>query len=133
MANRRNTYRCAVEVNQTGKYCVRIQANFRRSGWTLSVYYLASSPVAALRRLREAIDGLQHAEERLRFWAIERSGDPELLAELLGEMGLAHDRRNEFPASAVTITVAPEQPVRAAAIATLKRELAPRFTPLVAA
>lgn len=132
MGQRRNTYRCAVEVTQSRKYCVRIQASFGRSGWTLPVYFLASSPATALRRLRKAIDELQRSEERLRFWAVERSGDPQLLAELLAEINLEPDQRNKFPATAVRITLKPGDPLPAARLAEFKQQLAPRNAPVAA-
>lgn len=133
MAQRRNTYRCAVEITQTGKYCVRIQATFSRSRWNLPVYFLASSTALALRRLREAIEALQRAEERLRFWAVERSDDPQLLDDMLAEFGLGLDQRNEFPATAVRIQLAPDAALPAARLADLKRRLSTRLEPVVAA
>lgn len=131
MSVRKNSYRFAVEATQAGKYCLRIQAFYGRSRWTLPVYFLASSPPTALRRLTESIEELHRAEERLRFWAVERSDDAELITELLAEIGLALDRRIEFPATAATITGAPDRPVPALVLARLKRELAPQFAPLV--
>ena len=130
MSVRKNSYRCAVEATQAGKYCVRVQAFYGRSRWTLPVYFLASTSATAVRRLAESIEALHRAEERLRFWAVEHSDDPELITELLVEIGLALDRRNVFPATAATISAAPDRAVPALALARLKRELAPQFAPL---
>lgn len=130
MPYRRNSYRCAVEVTQAGKYCVRVQAFYGHSRWTLPVYFLVSSPATALRRLAQSIEELHRAEERLRFWGVEHSDDPELIDELLTGIGLALDRRIDFPATAATIAAAPNRPMPALSLARLKREFTPQFAPL---
>ena len=42
-----NEYLCAIEKNQNGKYNVRVRAVFGHDGWSLPVYFLASSFNAA--------------------------------------------------------------------------------------
>ena len=44
-----NLYHCAMERNQNGKYNIRIRALFGEGGWSLSVYFLASSFNAAMK------------------------------------------------------------------------------------
>src|SRR5438874_9563422 len=39
----RNEYRCSIERNHSGKYCVRLRVYYPRHAWTLNVYFLASS------------------------------------------------------------------------------------------
>ncbi len=51
----RNDYRCSMERNQSGKYCVRIRARYPRHGWTLGVYFLASSFDRAMKKLEQAL------------------------------------------------------------------------------
>src|SRR5713226_5783429 len=51
----RNEYRCAIEVNQAGKYCVRIRVSFARHAWVLSVYFLASSFDRAMKKLEQSL------------------------------------------------------------------------------
>src|SRR5882762_596340 len=38
----RNDYRCTIDRNQSGKYCVRIQVHYPRHAWTLGIFFLAS-------------------------------------------------------------------------------------------
>ena len=61
----RNDYRCSMERNQSGKYCVRIQVRYPRHAWTLGVYFLASSFDRAMKKLEECLDFLQRNEEKL--------------------------------------------------------------------
>src|SRR5262249_43489262 len=78
MANRntaRNDYRCSMERNQGGKYCVRIQVHYPRHAWTLGVYFLASSFDRAMKKLEEGLDFLQRNEEKLWFWGVDRAED----------------------------------------------------------
>src|ERR1700722_2467984 len=86
-ASSANEYVCTIERNQNGKYSVRIRASFgagrrlesasrSRAGWNLPVYFLASSFSAAMKKLEESLQLLQRNEERLRFWGVERSDDP---------------------------------------------------------
>ena len=39
----RNDYRCSMERNQGGKYCVRVRVQYPRHAWNLGVFFLASS------------------------------------------------------------------------------------------
>ncbi len=47
----RNDYRCSIDRNQSGKYCVRIQVHYRRHAWTLGTFFLASSFDRAMKKL----------------------------------------------------------------------------------
>jgi hypothetical protein len=128
MANRnhtaRNDYRCSMERNQGGKYCVRIQVHYPRHAWTLGVYFLASSFDRAMKKLEEGLDFLQRNEEKLWFWGVDRAEDLGFSAEFLKEAGLRLDRRLEFPRKAANLTVAPEKDVPAFALAPMRRGLA---------
>ncbi len=66
--NHRNEYQCTIEVNQNGKYCVRVRAVFTRKAWTLPVYFLASTFDRAMTKLEQTLQFLQQQEERLWFW-----------------------------------------------------------------
>src|SRR5579862_2048225 len=102
-----NEYLCAIEKNRNGKYNVRLQAIFGLRGeareasrpghWDLSVYFLASSFNGAMKKLEESLQLLQKNEERLRFWSVERSDDPNVAGDILKEFGLWLDRRKEPP------------------------------------
>jgi hypothetical protein len=134
-----NEYRCAIERNQNGKYNVRVRAVFGpggrdsenggsgqngRSGWTLPVYFLASSFNAAMKKLEESLQLLQKNEARLRFWGVERTDDPNLAGDLLQEFGLWLDRRREFPRKVAELGVPRERPVPASMLAPVRRILA---------
>jgi hypothetical protein len=80
--NHRNEYQCTIEVNQTGKYCVRVRAIFARKAWVLPVYFLASTFDRAMRKLEQVLQFLQQKEERLWFWGVEYSDDPNFSEEL---------------------------------------------------
>ncbi len=121
---RLNQYRCAMEKNQGGKYCVRIRARFARRGWDLSVYFLAATRDHALRKLEHSLRFLQENEERLWFWGVDRSDDPNFAAELLGEVALKLDQRSEFPRRASEIVLAPDSPMAATLLAPVRRDLA---------
>ncbi len=120
----RNEYRCAIEMNQNGKYCVRIRATFTRHAWALSVYFLASSFDRAMKKLEQSLQLLQRQEERLWFWGVDRSDDPNLSGEMLREAGLHLDRRAEFPRKAASLSVPPGRPVPAFLLAPVRRGLA---------
>src|SRR5579884_113461 len=94
----RNDYRCSIERNQTGKYCVRILARYPRHAWTLKVFFLASSFDRAMKKLEEAVDFLQRNEEKLWFWGIDRAGDLGISAEFLREAGLRWTAAQSSPA-----------------------------------
>ena len=84
-----NEYSCAIEKTQNGKYNVRVKAAFtsattsEMSPWTLRLYFLASSFNAAMKKLEESLQLLQKKEEKLHFWSIERSDDPNFVGDLL--------------------------------------------------
>src|SRR5580698_3362098 len=119
-----NLYHCAMEKNQNGKYNIRIRVQFERGGWYLSVYFLASSFTAGMKKLEESLQLLQKSEERLRFWGVERTDDPNLAGDLLQESGLWLDRRREFPRKVAEMNVASERPVPASLLAPVRRVLA---------
>jgi hypothetical protein len=119
-----NLYHCAMERNQNGKYNIRIRVQFERGGWALSVYFLASSFNAGMKKLEESLQLLQKSEERLRFWGVERTDDPNLAGDLLQESGLWLDRRREFPRKVAEMSVASERPVVASLLAAVRRVLA---------
>src|SRR5205809_8011875 len=120
----RNEYRCSIERNQSGKYCVRLRAYYPKHAWTLSVYFLASSFDRAMKKLEEALDYLQRQEEKLWFWGVDRAEDMGFSAEFLKEAGLYLDRRNEFPRKATIISLAPEREVPAFVLRPMRRGLA---------
>jgi hypothetical protein len=118
-------YLCAIERNQNGKYNVRIRAVFGgHDGWSIMLYFLASSFNAAMKKLEESLQLLQKNEERLRFWSIERSDDPNVAGDLLQESGLWLDRRREFPRKMGELSVARGRAVPASMLASLRRTLA---------
>lgn len=119
-----NEYLCAIEKNQNGKYNVRVRAVFGRDGWALPIYFLASSFNAAMKKLEEALQLLQKNEERLRFWGVERSDDPNVAGDLLREFGLWLDRRREFPRKIAELGIQRERPVPASLLAPVRRILA---------
>jgi len=121
---KRNEYRCAIELNQNGKYCVRLNATFSRKNWQLGVFFLAGTFDRSIKKLEESLQYLQRNEERLWFWSVDRSDDPNLTEEMLCETGLRLDRRKQFPRRASSVLVSPERPVPAFQIAPLRRGLA---------
>lgn len=123
-SNHRNEYQCSIEVNQNGKYCVRVRAFFARKAWTLPVFFLSSTFDHAMRKLEEALQFLQRKEERLRFWGVERSDDPNFSEELVREAGLRLDRRAEFPVRSSNVALSPEKPIPAVLLAPVRRGLA---------
>lgn len=122
--NHRNEYQCTIEVNQTGKYCVRVRAVFARKAWVLPVYFLASTFDRAMRKLEQVLQFLQQKEERLWFWGVEYSDDPKFSEELVQEVGLKLDRRAEFPRRSASLALSPEKPVPAVLLAPVRRGLA---------
>jgi hypothetical protein len=122
--SRHNKYNCCVEINQNGKYCVRIRAHFARHDWDLPVYFLASTFDRAIRRLEQVFQFLQREEDRLWFWGVDRSDDPNVAADMLRESGLNLDRRGEFPRRAEHLALGPEHSsVSPFQIAALRRGL----------
>jgi len=120
---RLNQYRCNMEKNQAGKYCMRIRARFARRGWELSTYFVSASRDHALRKLEQSIRFLQENEERLWFWGVDRSDDPNFAAELLDEESLKLDRRAEFPRKFSEILLAPDGPMAATMMGPVRRDL----------
>lgn len=120
----RNDYRCSMERNQSGKYCVRIQVFYPRHAWKLGVYYLASSFDRAMKKLEESLDFLQRQEEKLWFWGVDRAEDLGFSAEFLREAGLKLDQRAEFPSRATNLSVVPEREVPAFVLGPVRRGLA---------
>ncbi len=138
--SRGNRYLCALERNQNGKYNVRVRAFFAsgeragarecdeasgdKAGWSLPVYFLASSFNAAMKKLEESLQALQKHEARLRFWGLERTDDPNVAGELLQEFGLWLDRRRDFPRKAAEVAAASERAITASTLASIRRALA---------
>ena len=123
-SNHHNEYQCTIEVNQNGKYCVRVRAMFARKSWVLPVYFLASSFDRSMRKLEEVLQFLQQKEERLWFWGVNYSDDPKFSEELVREAGLKLDRRLEFPRRSSNVALSPEERVPAALLAPVRRGLA---------
>jgi hypothetical protein len=122
--NVRNDYRCSIERNQSGKYCVRIQVFYPRHAWNLCVFFLASSFDRAMKKLEESLDFLQRQEEKLWFWGVDRAGDPGFSAEFLRDAGLKLDQRSEFPRRATNLSLTPERDVPAFVLGPVRRGLA---------
>ena len=120
----RNEYRCSIERNQSGKYCVRLRVYYPRHAWTLNVFFLASSFDRAMKKLEEGLDFLQRQEEKLWFWGVDRAEDMGFSAEFLREAGMRLDRRLEFPKRATSVTLAPEREVPASVLGPMRRGLA---------
>jgi hypothetical protein len=120
----RNDYRCSMERNQAGKYCVRIQATYPRHAWTLTVFFLAGSFDRAMKKLEESLDFLQRHEEKLWFWGVDRAEDMGFSAEFLREAGLKLDRRTEFSRKTANLSLVPERQVPAFVLGPVRRNLA---------
>lgn len=120
----RNDYRCSIERNQTGKYCVRLRVQYPRHAWTLGVFFLASSFDRAMKKLQESLQFLQRNEEKLWFWGVDRAADLGFSAEFLREVGLQLDRRIEFPRKAANLSVEAEREVPAFVLGPVRRGLA---------
>ncbi len=115
----RNDYRCSIEKNQNGKYCIRMRVQYPRHGWSLGVYFLASSFDRAMKKLGESLH-----EEKLWFWGVDRAEDMGFSAEFLKDAGLELDRRNEFPRKAAILSLEPERDAPASALGFVRRGLA---------
>jgi hypothetical protein len=120
----RNDYRCSIEKNQGGKYCVRIRVHYPRHAWSLGVFFLASSFDRAMKKLEQSLDFLQRNEEKLWFWGVDRAEDMGFSAEFLKEAGMRLDNRAEFPRKAANLAVAPERAVPAFVLGPVRRGLA---------
>jgi hypothetical protein len=117
-----NQYRCSIETNQAGKQSGRIRAHFARQNWDLNIYFVASSIPRSVQKLEQSLRFLQANEERLWFWGVDRSDDPNFAAELLGEAGLELDRRAEFPRRSALVAIAPDGVLLADTVALIRRE-----------
>ena len=122
--SRWNEYRCCIETNQNDKYCVRIRARFKRHDWVLPVFFLASTFQRAIRKLEQTVQFLQQNEDRLWFWGVDRSDDPNVSDEMLCEAGVHLDRRTEFPRRTERLAVPPEQRVPPFLLKPARRRLA---------
>ena len=120
----RNDYRCSIERNQGGKYCVRLRVLYPRHAWTLGVFFLAGSFDRAMKKLQESLHFLQRNEEKLWFWGVDRAADPGFSSEFLREGGLQLDRRTEFPRKAANLSVEPERDIPAFVLGSVRRGLA---------
>lgn len=130
-ASAANEYSCAIERTQNGKYNVRVRAAFSATAeaagiapWTLRLYFLASSFNAAMKKLEEALQLLQKSEDKLRFWGVERTDDPNFAGDMLREFGLWLDRRHDFPRKVAELSVTRERQVPASQLAQIRRTLA---------
>jgi hypothetical protein len=117
-----NQYRCSIEKNQAGKFGGRIRAHFARQDWDLNVYFVAASISRAVQKLEQSLGFLQMNEERLWFWGVDRSDDPNFASELLAEEGLKLDMRAEFPRRSALIAIAPDRELLADTLALIRRE-----------
>jgi hypothetical protein len=120
----RNDYRCSMELNQNGKYCVRIRVQYPRHAWSLGVFFLASSFDRAMKKLGDSLRFLQRNEEKLWFWGVDRAADLGFSAEFLKEAGLQLDRRIDFPSKASNLSLEPERDVPAFVLGPIRRGLA---------
>src|SRR6266849_4656574 len=120
----RNDYRCSIEKNQPGKYCIRIRVQYPRHAWNLGVFFLASSFDRAMKKLEQSLQFLQRNEEKLWFWGVDRAADLGFSAEFLREAGLTLDRRNEFPRKAANVSLEPERDAPASVLGPIRRGLA---------
>jgi hypothetical protein len=111
-------------MNQNGKYCVRICAHFARRQWVLPVYFLVSTLDGAIRKMEQTLQYLQREEDRLWFWGVDRSDDPNVSAEMLQASGLRLDRRAEFPRRSERVIVAPEERVPGVLLEPMRRNWA---------
>ena len=130
-ASAANEYSCAIERTQNGKYNVRVRAAFSSTPdavgagpWTLRLYFLASSFNAAMKKLEEALQLLQKNQDKLRFWGVERTDDPNFAGDLLREFGLWLDRRHDFPRKIAGLSITRERQVPASQLAQVRRTLA---------
>ena len=117
-----NQYRCSIEKNQAGKFGGRIRAHFARQDWDLNVYFLAASQSRAVQKLEQSLRFLQMNEERLWFWGVDRSDDPNFAAELLAEAGLKLDQRAEFPRRSAFVAITPDRDLLADTLAHIRQE-----------
>ena len=125
----RNSYRISVEPNQAGKYEARLEARYGTTGWTLRVYFLASTPERLVSHLQATLRSLQRHEEELWMWGASPSDRGLFFEELLSEAGLTLDRRREFPRGALAVSATSGEAFRPLPLAELKRKLLARLAP----
>jgi hypothetical protein len=77
-----------------------------------------------MKKLEKSLQLLQKNEERLRFWGVERTDDPNLAGDLLKEFGLALDRRKDLPRKVAELAIAREKTVPSSRLASIRRLLA---------
>jgi len=77
-----------------------------------------------MKKLEQTLQFFQREEDRLWFWGVDRTDDPNLSAEMLAEAGLNLDRRGEFPRRSPAFAVSAERPVPAFVLAPVRRTLA---------
>ena len=77
-----------------------------------------------MKKLEESLDFLQRHEEKLWFWGVDRSDDPNVAAEMLQEAGLRLDRRAEFPRRTERLAIAPDERVPTALLQPMRQRLA---------
>src|SRR5262249_59873760 len=106
----RNDYRCSIEKNQNGKYCVRMRVQYPRHAWSLGVFFLASSFDRAMKKLEEALHFLQRNEEKLWFWGVDRAEDMGFSAEFLKEAAPQPERREAIAPRSAPAPPAPTPP-----------------------
>ena len=126
-ASSANAYTCAIEKTQNGKYNVRLRVTFSgatAAPWSLRLYFLASTFNGAMKKLEETLQVLQKNEEKLRFWAVESTDDPNLAGDLLKEFGVWLDRRHDYPRKLAELSVTREKQVPASQLAQIRRTLA---------
>ncbi len=89
---------------------MRIRAHFARQHWDMSVYFVASSHAHAMQKLEQCLRFLQRNEERLWFWGVDRSDDPNFAAEIAWRSRTGKwTRRTEFPRRSAMIAIAPDR------------------------
>src|SRR5260370_6879604 len=104
----RNIYRCSIERNQAGKFCLAIRVLYPRHAWLLGVFYLASSFDKAMKKLEDSVDFLHRHEEKLWFWGVDRAEDMGFSAEFLREAALHLDRPIHSPPTPANLPLAPD-------------------------
>ena len=126
--NHRNEYQCTIEVNQNGKYCVRVRAMFARKGWVLPVYFLTSTFDRAMRKL-EANPAIPAAEGRPPLVLGRRTLRRPEFFRGTGPGGRTAPRPPRRIPAPVVKGRSPEKPVPAVLLAPIRRGLADSIDP----
>ena len=106
-SNHRNEYRCCIEMNQNGKYCVRIRAQFHgANGCFPSIFWRRRSiaPSASWSRRSNSCSGTRTA---CGSGAWTAATTPTYPRRCCAKSGLRLDRRAEFPRRTERLVVAP--------------------------